>query len=67
MALDEPQNEDSIYEKDGITFMIDKELLEKVRPVKVDFIETARGSGYNITSSMSSCDSGGCGGGSCSC
>lgn len=66
MALDEPREEDFIYEKDGITFMVEKELLEKVRPVKVDFIETARGAGYNISSNLSSCDSGGCGG-SCSC
>lgn len=66
MALDEPREEDFVYEKDGITFMIEKDLLEKVRPVKVDFSETTGAGGYNITSNLSSCASGSCGG-SCSC
>jgi len=64
LALDEPQDDDEIFKEKGLTFMISKELLERVKPVKVDFIETPRGSGYHITANLGPS---GCGSGSCSC
>ena len=65
MVLDEPRDDDEIVKKNGNTFMISKELLEKVQPISVDYIDSEMGSGYTISSSLSS-DGGGCGG-SCSC
>lgn len=65
MALDESRDGDEIFNKNGLTFMIEKELLEEVKPVKVDFVETPRGSGYSIESSLKKMD--GCGGCSGSC
>lgn len=65
MVLDEPKEKDEVIAKDGSTFVIDKNLLDRVQPVKVDFVETDRGAGYIINSSLSA--GGGCGGGSCSC
>jgi len=65
MVLDEPLEGDEVITKDGSTFLIDKILLERVQPVKVDFTDTDGGAGYIITSSLSA--GGGCGGGSCSC
>ena len=69
MVLEGPQEGDEIVEKDGSTFVINKELLKLVQPVKVDFIETDRGSGYTISSSLSGGGSCGdsCGSSSCSC
>ncbi len=64
MVLDGPLEEDEVINKNGNTFIINKELLKQVQPVKVDFIETDRGSGYSISSNLSSGES--CGG-SCSC
>lgn len=64
LALDEPQDNDELFKEKGLTFMINKELLERVKPVKVDYIETPRGSGYYITANLAP---GGCGSGSCSC
>jgi len=64
MALDEPQENDEIIGDNGITYLIEKALLEKARPIMVDFIDTDQGSGFKLTSSLvleSSCDS------SCSC
>jgi Fe-S cluster assembly iron-binding protein IscA len=52
MALDEPQENDQTFNEDGLTFIIDKELLERVKPLKVEFIETERGSGYYVSSSL---------------
>ena len=37
MALDEPKETDNIYEIDGFTYIVDKEFLELVKPIKVDF------------------------------
>ena len=37
MALDEPKETDNVYEIDGYTYIVDKEFLEKVKPIKVDF------------------------------
>jgi Fe-S cluster assembly iron-binding protein IscA len=62
MALDELQEDDQVFKEKGFTFMVNKQLLEEVQPIKVDFVETPRGSGYFITANLSSA---GCG--SCSC
>ncbi len=65
MALDESNEGDEIFTRNGLTFMIEKTLYEDVKPIKVDFIETPRGSGYSIESNLKRPD--GCGGCSGSC
>jgi len=63
MALDESNEGDEIFTQNGLTFMIEKSLYEEVKPIKVDFIETPRGSGYSIESNLKRLDGcGGCGG-----
>ena len=52
MALDESRDGDEIFKEDGITFLINKELYELVKPIKVDFIDTPRGSGFKVSSSL---------------
>ena len=64
MALDESRDNDEVFDHSGITYVIEKGLLERIKPVKVDFINSPMGSGFNIESNMkkeTSC------GGSCSC
>lgn len=39
MALDEPKDGDQVYEIDGFKYIVNKEFLEKVQPIKVDFTE----------------------------
>ena len=63
MALDEPKENDEIIEESGIKYLIEKDLYERVKPINVDFVESAMGSGFSITSAMSMGNS--CG--SCSC
>jgi len=57
MALDESRDGDEIFKEDGVTFLINKELFELVKPVTVDFIVTARGSGFKVSSSLEAGDS----------
>ena len=38
MALDEPKDNDEVYEVEGYKYLIDKDFLAKAQPVKVDFV-----------------------------
>ncbi len=60
MALDEPKESDEIVTNDGITYMINKDLFEQVKPISVDFVDSAYGSGFSIKSNLKKSD-GGCG------
>jgi len=61
MALDEPTDNDQVYETGGFTFLVEKQLLEEAKPIKVDFISTPEGQGFVISSGMKkSSDCGGC-------
>ncbi|OGP88862.1 MAG: hypothetical protein A2031_09110 [Deltaproteobacteria bacterium RBG_19FT_COMBO_43_11] len=66
MALDEPKNEDEVFEEKGTKYIIDKDIYSQAKPISIDFINTPQGSGFKLTSSLSPADSGGCGS-SCSC
>ncbi len=58
MALDEPQESDVTFTDQGITFAIEKQLFEDAKPIRVDFVESANGSGFQLTSNLPS--GGGC-------
>ena len=64
MALDESTKDDEVFEDRGITYLVEKALFEKAKPIEVDFITTPRGSGFKLTSSLS--QESACGS-SCSC
>ena len=63
MALDEPKENDEMLNEAGVNFLIEKDLLDKIQPVNIDFVDSAMGSGFSITSALSQGNS--CG--SCSC
>jgi Fe-S cluster assembly iron-binding protein IscA len=67
LALDEPKDNDKIYEEGGLKFLVDGELQEKCGTVKVDFIEAGYRSGFSITSANPLSTGGGCGSCSGSC
>lgn len=48
MALDEPKNTDKVYDIDKFQYIVNKELIEKVKPIKVDFTSM----GFKITSGV---------------
>ncbi|MCE5211452.1 MAG: IscA/HesB family protein [Deltaproteobacteria bacterium] len=64
MALDENRSEaDEVISVGSTTFVIEKDLLNQVKPISIDFVTTPQGAGFKLTSSLP--EGGGCG--SCSC
>jgi len=57
MALDEPKDTDNKYTVDNFQYIVNKDFMEKVKPLKVDF--TAFGfkvsSGVDFSAGCSSC------------
>jgi iron-sulfur cluster assembly protein len=64
MALDESTTNDETFEDQGVTYLVEKGLFEKVKPISIDFITTPRGSGFKLSSGLS--QESACGS-SCSC
>jgi Fe-S cluster assembly iron-binding protein IscA len=58
MALDEPKDDDEVMKSNGITFLINKDLFEQASPISVDFVSSAMGSGFSISSKLEA--GGGC-------
>jgi len=55
MTLDEPQEDDETFHDGGLTFLMNKQLLEQVKPVKIDYVSAAPGdsAGFSISANMS--------------
>lgn len=62
LVLDEPRDEDKIYDYDDLKMVIAADLLQELGTVNVDFRESVWRSGFSITSSKAL---GGSGGGCC--
>jgi Fe-S cluster assembly iron-binding protein IscA len=52
LVLDEPQENDEVFVRQGVTFLIEKSLYEKAKPIEIDFSGTAPGGGFKITSNL---------------
>lgn len=39
MALDEPKETDRVFDIEGFQYVVDQQFIEKVKPIKVDFVE----------------------------
>jgi len=52
IALDEPKENDAIFTERGITFAINKTLLEKAKPIQIDLVEVSGKSEFQLTSSL---------------
>ena len=63
MALDEPNVDDEVIKDNDITYLIEKDLYNKIKPISIDFMDSSMGSGFSITSKLTEENS--CG--SCSC
>jgi Fe-S cluster assembly iron-binding protein IscA len=52
LALDEPMQKmeyDEVFEEDGLTYIIDKRIFERVKPLRIEFIEDAGGARFEVT------------------
>ncbi len=56
---------DEVFDRDGVTFVIDKKLYEETKPITLDYVETPGRKGFTIKSALD--DKSACGSGSCSC
>ena len=71
MALDEPKENDKVYDNDSLKFLVEDSLLTTCGSIKVEYIEAGPRSGFGITSTnpigggAGGCASGSCGDGSC--
>jgi iron-sulfur cluster assembly protein len=52
MVLDEPADEDERYDLDGVTYIVDKKLLETIQPIHVDFVTRGNMSGFIVNSGL---------------
>jgi len=48
MALDEPKDTDNIYNINNVEYLVDKNFMEKAKPITVDFMQM----GFQITSGL---------------
>lgn len=53
MALDEEREGDEVFNMDGVTFLIGKELLERAKPIRIDYTHSTVGAGYKLESQFS--------------
>ena len=67
LVLDEPKDTDESVEVDGLTYLIDKDLLTQSGEVKVDYVDNGWQQGFNLSSQNplgggASCSTDGCSG-----
>lgn len=62
MALDEPSENDEVYDIDGFQYLVDKTFLEQAKPIKVDYLAYGFKLDCGIDFGQAAC--GGCGSGS---
>ena len=63
MALDESHEEDEVFTDRDVKYLVNKTLLEKIKPIAVDYVSNPRGAGFVLSSSL---DAAGSCGTSCS-
>ncbi len=66
MVLDEPKETDDVYEINGFTMLVDKELHEKTKDITIDYASYGMGSGFRVASEIPVGSGSGCSA-SCSC
>ena len=52
MALDEQKENDEVFMERGVTFLIEKSLFEKIKPIRIAYTHSTLGSGYTIESEL---------------
>ena len=66
LALDEARDNDDVFDLNGYTFVVDKELMAEASPITVDMTDYGFAVGSSLQLGGGSCGSGGgCGSGGC--
>jgi len=65
LALDEPKENDKVYDNDSLTFLVEEGLMRTCGSINVEYIDAGPRSGFGITSVNPIGGGGGCSSGSC--
>ncbi len=52
MALDEQKENDEVFTETGVTFVVEKTLFERVKPIRIGYTHSTLGSGYTLDSEL---------------
>lgn len=52
MALDVQKEDDEVFTDRGVTFIVEKALFERVKPIRIGYTDSPLGSGYTIKSEL---------------
>jgi Fe-S cluster assembly iron-binding protein IscA len=52
MALDEQKDNDEVFAEKGATFVIEKALFDRVKPIRIGYTHSTLGSGYTLESEL---------------
>jgi len=52
LALDESKEDDEVFNEQGIKYVMSKSLFEKVKPVEIDYVQSAHGAGFKLSSNL---------------
>jgi Fe-S cluster assembly iron-binding protein IscA len=52
LAFDEPRENDHVFTERGLTFLIEKTLFDSAKPINIDYVEGALGSGFTLKSEL---------------
>jgi len=52
MALDEQKENDEVFTVKGVTFLVEKPLFERVKPIRIGYTHSTLGSGYTMESEL---------------
>lgn len=53
MALDDEKDDDEVFKKDEVTFLVRKTLFEKAKPIRISYTHSTLGAGYVLKSAFS--------------
>ena len=52
LALDELRDNDESFDDRGLTFVVEKEFYEQIKPITIDYVTSANGDGFEISSNL---------------
>jgi iron-sulfur cluster assembly protein len=52
MALDRQKENDEVFTERGVTFLVEKALFERVKPISIDYVHSTLGGGYKLKSEL---------------
>jgi Fe-S cluster assembly iron-binding protein IscA len=52
MALDEQKENDQVFSEKGLTFLMETDLFDRAKPVRIEYVESTLGAGFKLKSEL---------------